>query len=147
MIYASYDYYVEIYNGKVRGEDYGRLAARASAFIDYCTMGRAAAAAGMDEVKMCCCALVDQYDLVNSAQALASKNIGAGISAENGEVQSESVGGWSRTFRSGGDSSAAALKAAENAKTALSGIVQEYLGHTGLLQARGYGSCPCFPTA
>ena len=84
-------------------------------------------------MKMCCCALVDQYMLIDTAQELARKNVSAGLASDEGELQSETVGGYSRTLRSGGDSSVAALKAASEAKNALASVAREYLAHTGLL--------------
>ena len=146
MMYACFDYYYDVYGGRTVGEsDFCRLAVRASTFIDYCTMNRAKNHADMDEVKMCCCALAEQYSLIESAQVLAQKSTAAAASSDSGEVQSESVGGWSRSFRSGGDSASAALKSAESAKAALMDTVSTYLANTGLLRARGYGPCPCFP--
>lgn len=146
-MYASFSYYYDVYGGRAASEDsFYRLAVKASAFIDYCTMGRAKNHKEMDEVKMCCCALIDQYSLMDAAQTLAQKSVIAASEAESGEVQSESVGGWSRSFRSGGDSASAALKSAETAKASLLSTVSEYLSNTGLLKARGYGPCPCSPT-
>lgn len=146
-MYACFDYYYDVYGGRaVEAEDFCRLSVRASSFIDYCTMGRAKNRADMDEVKMCCCALVEQYNLIDAAQALAQKSTKTANASDSGEVQSESVGGWSRTYRSGGDSASAALKTAQSAKDALLSTVVEYLSNTGLLRARGYGACPCFPT-
>lgn len=146
-MYACFDYYYDVYGGRaVEAEDFCRLSVRASSFIDYCTMGRAKNRADMDEVKMCCCALVEQYNLIDTAQALAQKSTKTANASDSGEVQSESVGGWSRTYRSGGDSASAALKTAQSAKDALLSTVAEYLANTGLLRARGYGACPCFPT-
>ena len=45
MTYADYTYYAGIYMGSVSEEDFPRLAVRASSFLDYYTMGKAAAAA------------------------------------------------------------------------------------------------------
>ena len=42
MIYADYAYYTDIYGGKaVSQEDFLRLAAEASAYLDRVTLGRA----------------------------------------------------------------------------------------------------------
>nr|DAE36234.1 MAG TPA: Head Tail Connector Protein [Caudoviricetes sp.] len=146
-MYACFDYYYDVYGGRaIEADDFCRLSVRASSFIDYCTMGRAKNHADMDEVKMCCCALAEQYGLIESAQTLAQKSTASAAASDSGEVQSESVGGWSRSFRSGGDSASAALKSAESAKAALMSTVTEYLANTGLLRARGYGPCPCSHT-
>mgnify|MGYP004633950591 FL=1 len=133
MIYADYEFYSCCYYGNVNEEDFQRLAVRASSFLDYYTQNRVKDYADLETVKMCCCALVDQYMLIDAAQELARKNVSAGLASDEGELQSETVGGYSRTLRSGGDSSVAALKAASEAKNALASVAREYLAHTGLL--------------
>lgn len=139
MTYADYTYYAGIYMGSVSEEDFPRLAVRASSFLDYYTMGKAAAAADTDPVKMCCCALVDKYAIIETAQALATKSVSA---AGTSEVKSETVGGYSRTLSTGGESANAALSTMEEAKKTLSGVCVEYLAYTGLLyRGRGCGCC------
>lgn len=139
MTYADYTYYAGIYMGSVSEEDFLRLAVRASSFLDYYTMGKAAAAADTDPVKMCCCALVDKYAIIETAQALATKSVSA---AGTSEVKSETVGGYSRTLSTGGESANAALSTMEEAKKTLSGVCVEYLAYTGLLyRGRGCGCC------
>ena len=143
MIYADYEFYAGCYYGSVGEEDFHRLAVRASSFLDYYTQNRAARNAELREVKLACCALVDKYKAIETAQELAQKNLAAGLASDSGELQSETVGGYSRTFRSSGDSSAAALKAADDMKAALADTAREYLAHTGLLYR---GRCfPCTP--
>ena len=124
MIYADYEYYCDIYKGTVDADSFCRLAARASSFLDYYTQNRAKDFSELDAVKMCCCALVDQYMLIDTAQELARKNVSAGLASDEGELQSETVGG---------DSSVAALKASSEAKKDLASVAREYLAHTGLL--------------
>ena len=133
MTYADFEFYSCCYYGSVSEEDFQRLAVRASSFLDYYTQNRVKDYADIEAVKMCCCALVDQYMLIDTAQELARKNVSAGLASDSGELQSETVGGYSRTFRSSGDSSVAALKAADDMKAALADTVREYLAHTGLL--------------
>lgn len=133
MIYADYEFYSCCYYGGVNEEDFQRLAVRASSFLDYYTQNRAKSYADLHEVKMACCALVDKYKAIETAQELAQKNLSAGLASDSGELQSETVGGYSRTFRSSGDSSVAALKAADSMKSALADTAREYLAHTGLL--------------
>lgn len=133
MIYADYEFYVCCYCGSAGEEDFCRLAIRASSFLDYYTQNRAAKNADLREIKMACCALVDKYKAIETAQELAQKNLSAGLTYDSGELQSETVGSYSRTFRSSGDSSYAALKAAESMKASLADTVREYLAHTGLL--------------
>ena len=141
MTYADYTYYAGIYMGSVSEDDFPRLAVRASSFLDYYTQNRAEDYADLEAVKMCCCALVDQYMLIDTAQELARKNVSAGLASDEGELQSETVGGYSRTLRSGGGSSVAALKAASEAKNALASVAREYLAHTGLLYRGRCFSC------
>lgn len=134
MIYADYDYYFfGPYHGALSMEEFGKLVIRASSFLNYITQGKAEQNAELDAVKMCCCALVDQYAIIEAAQELAKKNIAAGLASDGAEVQSETVGGYSRSLRSGGDSSSAAIKAASAARRGLAGVAREYLSHTGML--------------
>lgn len=149
MIYADYDYYVNSYFGNsIQEGDFPRLALRASQYIDYITQGKAKklAAVGLEDdsdaltsVKMCCCALAEQYQAVDTAKALAQKNLSAGME-DGAEIQSETVGSWSRSYRSGGDSAQAAAQAAEAGKAALLSTARQYLAQTGLLY-RGGGCC------
>ena len=141
MIYANYEYYCDTYRGTVDADNFCRLATRASSFLDYYTQNRVKDFAELDAVKMCCCALVDQYALIDTAQELARKNVSAGLVSDEGELKSETVGGYSRTLRSGGDSSVAALRAASEAKAFLANTVREYLAHTGLLYRGRCFSC------
>ena len=71
MIYADYEYYCGTYMGTVDADSFCRLATRASSFLDYYTQNRVKNFAELDAVKMCCCALVDQYMLIDTAQELA----------------------------------------------------------------------------
>ena len=140
MTYADYDYYSGNYMGTVSEEDFPRLAVRASSFLDYYTQNRAKNNADMDAVKMCCCALVDKYQLIEAAQHLAATRLTAALTGD--EVKSETVGGYSRTLASGGESAAAALNATDGARKLLAETCNEYLAHTRLLyRGRGCGSC------
>ena len=71
MIYADFEYYCGTYMGTVDADSFCRLATRASSFLDYYTQNRVKDFAELDAVKMCCCALVDQYMLIDTAQELA----------------------------------------------------------------------------
>lgn len=141
MTYADYDYYSGTYLGTVSEEDFPRLAVRASSFLDYYTQNRAKDNADMDAVKMCCCALIDKYAVIEAAQALAMKNL-ANAAANDAEVKSETVGSYSRTLATGGESALSALNATDGAKKLLAETCMEYLAHTGLLY-RGGGCCGC----
>lgn len=145
MAYADYEYYTTTYLGTaIKEDDFPRLSLRASSFLDYYTQGRAAKNADLDVLKMACCAVAEQYQYIDTAQALAQKSLSASLeSGESGELQSQTVGSWSKTYRSGGDSAQQALSSAKAAQAALAAIVQQYLGATGLLY-RG-GGCCCVP--
>lgn len=132
MTYADYTYYAGAYMGAVSAEDFPRLAVRASSFLDYYTQNRAKDNAELDAVKMCCCALVDKYAVIEAAQALAMKNL-ANAAANDAEVKSETVGSYSRTLATGGEAAAAALNATDGARKLLAETCREYLAHTGLL--------------
>lgn len=140
MTYADYTYYAGIYMGSVSEEDFPRLAVRASSFLDYFTQNRAKDNVELDAVKMCCCALVDKYAVIEAAQALAIKNL-VNAAANDAEVKSETVGGYSRTLATGGESALSALNTTDGAKKLLAETCMEYLAHTGLLY-RG-GGCRC----
>ena len=140
MIYADYAYYAGTYMGAVSEEDFPRLSVRASSFLDYYTQDRAKNNAELDAVKMCCCALVDKYAVIEAAQALAAKNL-AKAAAGDAEVKSETVGGYSRTLATGGESAASALGATDNARIMLAETCTEYLAHTGLLYRGGGYRC------
>mgnify|MGYP001142462248 CR=1 FL=1 len=143
MVYADYTYYSGVYMGTVSNNDFPRLAVRASSFLDYYTQNRAKNSANLDAVKMCCCALVDKYAIIEAAQALAMKNL-ANAAANNAEVKSETVGSYSRTMATGGESALSALNATDGAKNLLAATCNEYLAHTGLLYRGGCGGgCEC----
>lgn len=131
MIYADYDYYLNEYYGRaISAEDFPRLALRGSQYIDYITQGRAEANASLEAVKMCCCALAEQYRMIDSAQQASAES----LSDEYVELQSESVGAWSRSF---GNTADMAGTISRTAQADLSGIVRQYLANTGLLYRGG----------
>ena len=122
-MYADYNYYTTVFYGTIlTQEQFPKYATAASDFIDYITYGKAAANADLPAVKKCCCALADQYVAIQNAQARAA--------ASSGEIQSESVGSHSRTFRSGAE----IIQAAE---AGLGAIARRYLLPTGLLYRGG----------
>lgn len=136
MIYADYSYYRDSYSGTVKEDEFPRLAIRASSFLDYFTMRKAESHADLDAVKMCCCALVDKYQVIEAARDLAAKRL---LDASDSDVdaKSETVGGWSRTLLSGGESANAAITTAESERKLLADTCREYLAHTGLLYRGG----------
>lgn len=135
MAYADYTYYYGTYMGTMSEEDFSRLAVRASSYLDYYTRDKAKDNAELDAVKMCCCALVDVYKLIETAKELANKDMTAGLSSD--AIQSETVGGYSRTMRSGGDGASSSLQACMDAKKQLAATAMEYLANTGLLYRGG----------
>lgn len=141
MAYADYEYYSAVYLGDaIQEADFPRLALRASSFLDYYTQGRAAQNADLDALKMACCAVAEQYQYIDTAQALAQKSLSTSLES-GGELQSQTVGSWSKTYRSGGDSAQQALSSMQTAQATLGSIAQQYLAGTGLLY-RGRG-CSC----
>lgn len=135
MAYADYKFYKDKYFGQAISEaDFPRLAMRGSQYIDYITQGRAEAKADLEAVKMCCCELAEQYQTIEAAQELARKSL---ASSDGAEVQSETVGSWSRSYRSSGASAQSAAQAAADGKKALYSIAMTYLANTGLLSRAG----------
>ena len=137
-MYATYEFYLNDYHGAIILSDFERYAQKASSFLDYCTLGRAKVHSDMQELKMACCALADQYQTIELSNLAAQKSLQTAISADGAEVSSESVGSWSKSFRSAGESAAAVTNSTKNARAELLTIAREYLAHTGLMSARGY---------
>lgn len=136
MNYADYPYYSSVYMGAIDGTDFQRLVVKASAFIDYYTRGKAAQNSDLEAVKMCCCALVDKFAVIEAADVMSSRNLSA-AARDGAELKSESVGSYSRTLATAGESAATAMTAAENARAMLGRTCQEYLAHTSLLYRGG----------
>lgn len=80
MIFADYEFYKSV-GGELDERSFQNLAAKASAYIDKVTFGRASEHADDERVKRCCC------DLCDSLSAILG-----------GVKQSESVGSWSVTY-------------------------------------------------
>lgn len=138
MVYVTYDYYVGTYYGQTPESDFNRLSVRASSYLDYITLGKAAKNSDLDAVKMACCALIDAYSGVEKAREAASKSLDA---MQGSELQSQTVGSWSRTYRSGADTASGALSTAAEIEKGLYLVASRYLLTTGLLY-RGRG-CAC----
>lgn len=131
MSYADFEFYTTEYLGDVIAEaDFPRLALRASAFLDYYTRGKAAKTPDLSALKMACCAVAERYVLIDAAD----KSANAAITAAEGQgLQSQTVGSWSRTYRVGGETAAAALDAAGGARASLAAAAMMYLSGTGLI--------------
>lgn len=162
MVYADYEYYTKKYLGtSISEKDFPRLALRASSFLDYYTRGLAQKVQSAAEklwkygeaiygvskynseptqltaLKMACCAIAEQYQTIETAQALAQKSLTYSMTSDGAEMSSESVGSWSRSYRSGGESAASASASIENYKQTLAEIAKQYLTGTGLLYRGG----------
>lgn len=81
--FADYEYYRDVCGGDLSEEEFSRIVAKASAYIDRITFGRASNHADDERVKRCCCELCDTLSEVESG----------GL-----RKQSESVGSWSVTY-------------------------------------------------
>lgn len=124
-MYADYQYYWSTFCGRSVNEiDWEELAPLASDFIDYITWGKAKDNAELEAVKKCCCALVEQYNLIKATRTAAS----AKVTAE-GIIASESVGAHSRSFRNGAEGT----QAVSELEKELANIAKRYLLPTGLL--------------
>lgn len=143
MAYADYTYYTGDYCGNaIQEADFPRLALRASDYLDYYTQGKAARHAELPALKKACCALAEEYQTLDHIKALAQKNLAYAMQSDGAEMASESVGSWSRSYRSGGESAASAVSTAKEYEAELANIAKRYLAGTGLLY-RGGRCCPC----
>lgn len=136
MVYADFEFYTNEYFGQsITEDDFPRLSLRGSQYIDYITQGRAANRSDLDAIRMCCCALAEKYQSIEAAESLSLGSLTA--NKDGAEVQSESVGSWSKSYRSGGDSALSAANVAESSKQGLYMTAQQYLSATGLLYRGG----------
>lgn len=141
MVYADFEYYKSVYLGdSLTEEEFPRYALRASQYLDYYTRGKAEKSAELECVKMACCALAEQYKLITQAMDVAANSMSAAASGTSGELQSQTVGGWSKSYRSGGESALSAQNARASLQKGLSEIAMQYLASSGLLY-RGGGCC------
>ena len=129
MPYADYGYYRNTYGGNSIDEaDFPRLATRASLYIDAVTGGASRSATGtdLDAVRMATCALAETYIIDSKLDAVAFSGAA--------QVQSETVGGWSRSYGTRSISATDIQLADQRRKEALT----IYLGGTSLLSPVGY---------
>lgn len=104
MIYADYKFYTDSYGGKaVSEEDFPRLAAKASAYIDNLTFGRAANYPDDERLKRCCCELCESLMLTDGSGGMVK--------------QSESVGSWSYSLASGSEGASETVMARAACRT------------------------------
>lgn len=140
MVYADYEFYKINFAGNLIAEDdFARLATKASAFLDYYTRGKAKFFAESDAVKMACCALAEQYKVIDAAALTVSKL------SENagGEKKSETTGRHSVTYSTGEDVAKATASYATSSESSLAAVVRMYLDGTGLLYR---GGCHVYST-
>lgn len=117
--YADYNYYTVTYlagkTAAVTAAEFPYYANQATVLINQYTFGNINADNVPDEVKMCCCNLVEELHSMATSETAGK----AGIS-------SESVQGWSVSLES--------TEARKNAvKSAQKDIIKQWLYNTGLL--------------
>ncbi len=138
MIYADFTYYRDQFMGTaIREDSFPRLALRASQFLAYYTLGKAQRDPELPALKMACCALAEKYQVMDLVQEGKIKGLTASAENAGKEIQSESVGPWSRTYKSGGESAASVAAMAADMQSALVDTARQYLAHTGLLYRGG----------
>ena len=129
-MYATYEFYKESYGGAVSEGDFIRLGVKATAFLDYYTMGKAKNNSDMESVRLAFCALVDKYSEIEGVSLSAQKSV-SGVSSVG--KKSESVGSYSVTYQTADE-----FKAMErNLKAELAEICRMYLAGTNLLYRGG----------
>lgn len=118
-VYADYNYYTSEYlmgkSAAVTAADFPYYAKQASAVIDQYTFGNINAEAVPDEVKMCCCDLVEHSYKNDTSE-----------STQKAGILSESVQGWSQSY----ESSEARKTATQNTQK---DVIRKWLYNTGLL--------------
>ena len=126
MIYADYEFYKNEYHGTLEESEYNRLSVKASAFLDYYTMGKAKKNADLEAVKLSCCALCEK---ISDIEQISEDGWKSGLGAISGGKKSESVGSYSVTYQSA-EEYKAALRLAESEKAE---VARMYLAGTNLL--------------
>ena len=94
MAYADYTFYTDVYKGDMSAEEFERWAAKADLQIDRFTRSRAACAPESMKraLSLCCCAVADQLRAWQEQDART----------QSGLVASESVDGYSVSYRTNG---------------------------------------------
>lgn len=132
--YADYDYYInEFYGTAIAEADFPGLSVKASQMVDYYTSGQARTAKGYDltAVKNAVCAFAE---IIQDEVRLTASTFS---SDRTSQVQSETVGSWSRSY----GSAAATGTDLEMIATRKREALLMWLGGTGMLQATGYWGC------
>ena len=135
-MYADYTFYTETYLGSAITEaDFPRLSLRASEFLDYFTRGKARDSGYTTELAKACCAVAEAMQNDDLAAQVATN--AARSALENGELKSESVGSYSRTFATTADYARNGADAVKSGRVLYAWIATEYLLNTGLLYRGG----------
>lgn len=94
MAYADYTFYTDVYKGDMSAEEFERWAAKADLQIDRFTRSRAACAPESMKraLSLCCCTVADQLRAWQEQDART----------QSGLVASESVDGYSVSYRTNG---------------------------------------------
>jgi hypothetical protein len=97
-MYATYDYYLNAYDGDLSEADFARCARRASRQIDIATCDRAETAPESMAVHLqqCCCELTDQFHRLENLETTTDAGLLA--SASNDGV-SENYGGYAAALK------------------------------------------------
>lgn len=135
-MYADYDFYLNSYFGNaISEEDFPRLSERASDYIRAATQGVSDRVDGwqLEAVKKASCAIADVL--------LDESILTASVYSGEAQVSSETVGGWSRSYRAASFSAAEA----DSIKTRKADALVMYLGglpaFSGIFKVRSY-PCP-----
>ena len=135
MIYADFEYYRDTYHGVlVLESDFQGLAVKASAYLDYITMGKAAKNASLDALKLACCAVVDKYSEIDAMVLKGRESVNDVVS---GAKKSESIGSYSVTYQSAEELGKYARQYADELKSELPDVVRTYLAGTNLIYRGG----------
>ena len=134
-MYADYDFYLNEYFGDaISPEDFPRLSERASDYVRAATRGISDTVDSwqLEAVKKCACAVAD----VLLDESIMTANVYSGEQA----VSSETVGGWSRSYKAPSVSSAEAAFHADRKRDALLLYLGNLPAFAPLFKVRSY-SC------
>lgn len=135
-MYADYDFYMNLYFGNaISAEDFPRLSTRASDYIRSATQGLSDTVDGwqLEAVKKASCAVADAL--------LDEEIMNAGAFSGEQTVSSETVGSWSRSYRSSSFSAAAAEQIEKRKTNALTLYLKNLPAFAPLFKVRSY-KCP-----
>lgn len=137
-MYADYDFYLNTYFGNaIAEEDFPRLSARASDYVRAATGGVSDTVDGwqLEAVKKAACAVAD---VLLDEETMTS----AAYSAQ-AQVASETVGPWTKSYRSTAISSADAAYAKDRKLEALTMYLGGLAAFAGIFRVRSYPCAHC----